>query len=615
MNVRSRILISMITLTIGCGIAVLVSSIFLFYRETNNAMYDKNNVAENVVRHELDRLKTQAYVAVLGMANTAELREALINNDLERITYIANTLKNTAQLDYCTIVDHTGTVLLRTHSPDDYDDSIAYLPQISAALEGETEVHFIQGPIVLLGISAGAPIYDDDMNIIGVVSMGFRLDNRDLAEYLKALTGCEITFFRDDIKVASTLWSEDGTPLTGTRVEERVSERVFAGETYIGRIELFGRNVLAKFFPLYSMKDEIVGMVFVGNYTEEETNKILLFIVSGTLITLAVLIVCVVIALLISGSIIKKMNEANERLMLMLDSSPLCAQIWDRDLNTIDCNEAGVRLYKFKNKAEYTERFLKECSPEFQPDGQRSDEKAVNLVHQAFKEGYCSFEWMHRIPDSDTPVPAEVTLVRVKYGNDDAVVGYTRDMRDITKMERKIHYLEAENEKIFYDALTGIHNRRFFDESINRVLRSLARTSGMLSMMMIDIDFFKKYNDTYGHNAGDECLKIVADIISKSISRVADFAARYGGEEFVVVLPNTDETGALALAEKMLESIRECNILHEESEVEKYVTFSIGVTTGSVQRFRTADDFVKKADKMLYLSKQSGRNRCRFERL
>ena len=138
----------------------------------------------------------------------------------------------------------------------------------------------------------------------------------------------------------------------------------------------------------------------------------------------------------------KSINESTERIMLMLDTSPLCAQIWDRNLNTIDCNEAGVKLYGFKDKQEYVNRFLNCCSPEYQPDGQRSDEKAVMLVNKAFKEGSCVFDWLHQKPDG-TPIPAEVTLVRAKYVNDDVVVGYTRDMREHNKMMATLEYRDT----------------------------------------------------------------------------------------------------------------------------------------------------------------------------
>ena len=147
---------------------------------------------------------------------------------------------------------------------------------------------------------------------------------------------------------------------------------------------------------------------------------------------------------------IKQINDANERLVIMLDKSPICTQIWDINLNTIDCNEAGVRLYGFKDKKEYTERFLACCSPEYQPDGMRSDEKAVKLVHEAFETGFCKFDWMHKMPDDDTMIPAEVTLVRSQYKNENVVVGYTRDLREQYKMmrgiERRDELLSAVNQ-------------------------------------------------------------------------------------------------------------------------------------------------------------------------
>ena len=135
----------------------------------------------------------------------------------------------------------------------------------------------------------------------------------------------------------------------------------------------------------------------------------------------------------------KSINATNARAMLMLDTSPLCIQIWDRNLNTIDCNEAGVKLYGFKDKQEYVDRFMKYCSPKYQPDGQLSVKKATLLVNKAFEQGQCVFDWLHQKPDG-TPIPAEVTLVRGKYGNNDVVLGYTRDMRDHNKMMETLQY-------------------------------------------------------------------------------------------------------------------------------------------------------------------------------
>jgi diguanylate cyclase (GGDEF)-like protein len=129
---------------------------------------------------------------------------------------------------------------------------------------------------------------------------------------------------------------------------------------------------------------------------------------------------------------------------------------------------------------------------------------------------------------------------------------------------------------------------------------------------MIDIDHFKKYNDTYGHSAGDNCLKAVASALSQCVIRNEDFVARYGGEEFAVILPNTDEKGAQVVAEKMLEKVRRCNIPHSASDIADCVTISIGGTTDVINHLQHGSDYIKAADKALYESKKNGRNRYTF---
>jgi len=203
-----------------------------------------------------------------------------------------------------------------------------------------------------------------------------------------------------------------------------------------------------------------------------------------------------------------------------------------------------------------------------------------------------------------------------------ALFGDTKNERyfeeDIIEMLRSAAFLFANafiRAEVEYDALTGIHNRRFFDESMKRIISSLSRSGSLLSLLMIDIDFFKRYNDTYGHVEGDKCLKIVAQTLSQSITRADDFVVRYGGEEFVLVLPYTDEQGAQLISEKLLENIRNCNMPHEQNDAANCLTVSIGATTGKVAYTHTADDFVRRADELMYKSKQNGRNRYSFGHL
>ena len=159
------------------------------------------------------------------------------------------------------------------------------------------------------------------------------------------------------------------------------------------------------------------------------------------------------------------------------------------------------------------------------------------------------------------------------------------------------------------DPLTTVYNRRYFDGQLKKLLNSLCRSGGELSLLLIDVDHFKKYNDYYGHDAGDSCLKMVAAILAQCVKREDDFVARYGGEEFAVVLPHTDQAGAKSIAEKLLENLQKCNIPHEASDTADHVTISIGGTTGAVRHSHSAKAYIKCADKALYKSKKGGRNR------
>jgi len=165
---------------------------------------------------------------------------------------------------------------------------------------------------------------------------------------------------------------------------------------------------------------------------------------------------------------------------------------------------------------------------------------------------------------------------------------------------------------VHYDVLTGIYNRRFLEENLKRMIKLISRSGGLLSVLMLDIDFFKRYNDTYGHSEGDVCLKRVAETVAGTLSRAEDFIARYGGEEFTVVLPHSDANGAQMIANKIITNIQALKIPHEKNDAADYVTISIGITTGNVMHGQDYGDYLKRADEALYMSKNDGRNRCSY---
>ena len=181
------------------------------------------------------------------------------------------------------------------------------------------------------------------------------------------------------------------------------------------------------------------------------------------------------------------------------------------------------------------------------------------------------------------------------------------------KIQELIHQLEDEKEiaehNSITDSLTGLSNRRFFDEDMRREFYRLKRSGAPLSLIMLDVDHFKKYNDTYGHIMGDECLKQIGSLLNHIVGRVPDAAARYGGEEFVVILPETENEGAMLIAEKIRKAVENLKIPHTASDTAPFVTVSLGVVTAYMTNFTAAEQIVNMADEAMYAAKQTGRNK------
>lgn len=159
------------------------------------------------------------------------------------------------------------------------------------------------------------------------------------------------------------------------------------------------------------------------------------------------------------------------------------------------------------------------------------------------------------------------------------------------------------------DALTGLSNRRRLEQTLEGETSRLSRTGDWLSVLMVDIDFFKLFNDTYGHPAGDRCITMVASALSRAVRRASDLTARYGGEEFACVLPGTDSDTALTIAREIHAQVHSLGIPHTGSTISSHVTVSIGIASARCLPGMGADLWITHADRQLYLSKSGGRNR------
>jgi diguanylate cyclase (GGDEF)-like protein/PAS domain S-box-containing protein len=214
---------------------------------------------------------------------------------------------------------------------------------------------------------------------------------------------------------------------------------------------------------------------------------------------------------------------------------------------------------------------------------------------------------------NDQKVPFLLTAMPL-FGLAGELVGMVEQFKDITERKRYEEALEKANKELEHlaaiDGLTQVANRRIFDERFKEEWQRMKREKKPFSLILCDIDFFKRYNDHYGHQRGDDCLKAVAACIKDCVNRPADLVARYGGEEFGILLPNTSFEGAYHMAEKIREAVFEMKREHAASGVGNSVTLSLGVATViPSEESDSAVKLLKAADKALYASKAAGRNR------
>lgn len=203
-----------------------------------------------------------------------------------------------------------------------------------------------------------------------------------------------------------------------------------------------------------------------------------------------------------------------------------------------------------------------------------------------------------------------VHVVRNTAGEVQALVGFMFDISERKKNEEELSRLNKQLEDFsFKDELTGLANRRMFNLTLEKEWTRALRNQSPLSLIMLDIDYFKQYNDHYGHLQGDDCLQKVGLTLGAMSARAADLIARFGGEEFAILLPDSDKAAALGMAERCRSYIFDLHLPHEMSPLDHVLTISVGVETMVPSRAYTPRHLVDAVDKLLYQAKQKGRNR------
>ena len=200
---------------------------------------------------------------------------------------------------------------------------------------------------------------------------------------------------------------------------------------------------------------------------------------------------------------------------------------------------------------------------------------------------------------------------KIKKRQEKQVIGVLEERLQL--LELHIGELEQANQALqglsYLDSLTGIANRRHFDQALDLEWKRACRVGTPLSLIMVDADFFKAFNDIYGHQCGDACLIRIANTLRNALHRPGDMAARYGGDEFMILLPGTDAQGAAELAETIRNRVEAMEITHEGAFADQVVTISLGLVTCYPAMSLSSGEFVAAADEALYQAKEDGRNR------
>lgn len=309
----------------------------------------------------------------------------------------------------------------------------------------------------------------------------------------------------------------------------------------------------------------------------------------------------------------KLMNKEFQR--IILNNTAMWLNMLDKDANVIMWNKAAEKISGYTKEEVLGNSNIWEL---LYPDkGYRTYiyNEALEVISQG-KE-LTDFTTTIRCKDGSNRILSWNTHdMKDEKDNTIGSIALARDVTEIQASEKKLKELtlelEQSNKKLlqlsYLDCLTNIPNRRAYEERLAIEIQATKRSGKPLSFLMIDIDYFKQYNDTYGHDNGDIALFRVANQIRNSLPRQTDFIARYGGEEIVVILPYTSIKSAALIAEKILQSIISLNIEHSYSTFNKMLTVSIGIASTDAG----VDKLLSYADKALYQAKENGRNRFEF---
>ena len=540
---------------------VLTSYVSVRFLEHSNALIDEK-IAVNTQSLEF-YLKSRANdskVAAMSMVHNIDAIAAIKAQDRGRILEVFTPTLELYHIDFYTITDENGIVLARTHDPNRFGDSILEQHNIQDALADQVSTYFEAGTAIKVSVRTGAPVHDANGTLIGVISAGIRYDTEKAVDLMKKFFKSDITVYFEKTRVSTTVRDKTGERITGTLMDQQVANIVVDTKTtYSGNTVIADIRYRVVYIPLFDTDEDVKVVLALGNSLEELKSQTNLLIRNIFVISAVGLAVSIVALYWVISTISKPiLNLAKE--MQKMEGGKLSVLI-----DAASNDEVGY--------------------------AGKSLQKVADILHKLIDD-------------------IGVAISEHERGNAE----YRLDLSGFHGAYRLLAERIVELSRLgMNDPLTELPNRRSFDNRLEIEWNRAMRDQTSLSMLMLDVDKFKTYNDSFGHQQGDAVLQAVAQAIPLPIKRGHDIVARYGGEEFVVLLPNTDSEGALHVAEMIRAGVENTPIPSTDGGQAKRVTVSIGTVTMKPTTEESMDALVAHADAALYQAKESGRNRvCQY---
>jgi diguanylate cyclase (GGDEF)-like protein len=541
-------------------VVTLTAFLFVRFTEFSDSLINEKLLANiSSLEFYLNECKANSTTAVTSYTHDPDVIEAVRDRDRDELLRIFAPVMEWHRINFFTICDEEGIVLARADEPDIFGESIISQQNIQDAMEGKISTYYEEGSVVRVSIRTGAPVYDADGTLIGILSAGVRFDSDSGLTELKKLFNSEITVFLGETRIASTIFI-NGQSIVGTVIDPIIAEIVFNNkQEYIGNIDILGETYRGYFKPLLNARDEVFAAIFLGLPLAELNKESLIFIRNGIYIGLVGLAVSLALLFVIISSISKPLVSLSKNMANFADGN------LDVDINISSEDEVGHLGMSLQ--------------------------KSVSVIKELFED-------------------IETMIAEQNKGNTDYSIDTDSLPGDYKQFAKNISQLAG---FAMRDPLTGMSNRRSFNNRLSLEWQRAIRERIPVSLLILDLDKFRIYNDLFGHQQGDVTLITVADVIVRSLNRTIDFAARWGGEEFVVLLPHTDLSGAMLVAERIRKNIEDTVIVCPDKRGEK-ITISIGVNTQTPVQNSSIDSFISIADSALYKAKETGRNKvCSYE--